>query len=225
MDFDDDGDQDIFVANDFGRNVMYENVDGTFRNVSPDLGLMKAYHSMNVGVANLNNDRYPDVYVSNITTMVKDNKYVLPAPGKPLNFKHDSMATMLVKESNVLYMSHGVGERIDGYVESTQVERGESSTGWAWDAEFMDFDLDGDDDLYVLNGANEYFHWYRTYHDEKTGWHQLDHDREANVFFVNEGGMLRNHSSMSGANYIRKQRKEKKKRNKKCKLSRQKKRR
>ncbi len=203
LDFDNDGDQDLFIANDFGRNVVLENLsDGSFRNASPDLGLDKAHHSMNVGVGNLNDDEYPEVYVSNITTMVKDNKYVLPAPGKPLNFRHDSMATMLVKESSILYMSREEGGRIVGYDASTNVERGESSTGWAWDAEFLDFDLDGDDDLYVLNGANEYFHWYTSYHDERSGWHQLDHDREANVFFVNDAGMLRNRSSASGADFF-----------------------
>ena len=202
-DFDDDGDQDIYIANDFGRNIIFENLgNGSFRNASTDMGLTKAHHSMNVGIGNLNDDAYPDVYVSNITTMVKDNKYVLPAPGKPLNFKHDSMATMLVKESNVLFMSRSEKDQITGYDESTNVERGESSTGWAWDAEFMDFDLDGDDDLYVLNGANEYFHWYTSYHDEDSGWHQLDHDREANVFYENDGGMLRNRSSASGADFF-----------------------
>ena len=38
-DFDDDGDQDLYVANDFGRNCLYRNEGGTFRQIAAKLGL------------------------------------------------------------------------------------------------------------------------------------------------------------------------------------------
>jgi len=208
-DVDRDGDQDIIVANDFGRNALLENLgDGTFRNIAPRLGMTPAYHSMNVGLSDLNDDGFPDIYVSNIALIVKDNKYVLPDPGKPLKFRYDKMATSIVKESNVLWMSRAESGALAAYDRATSIERGESSTGWAWDAEFFDHDLDGDDDLYVLNGSNEYLVFATQFipeddpDSERPAWHHLNHDRESNVFYVNQGGMLRNRSSESGADFF-----------------------
>ena len=40
-DYDADGDQDIYLANDFGRNVLYENRgDGTFHDVAKETGTL-----------------------------------------------------------------------------------------------------------------------------------------------------------------------------------------
>ncbi len=210
-DFDRDGRQDLIVANDYGRNAFLRNVGEVggairFEDVSDELGMNKAFHSMNVGISDLNADGFPEVYVSNIATMVKDNKYVLPDVGKPLDFSYETMATMLVQESNVLYMSHAPEGQLAGYQPSADVERGETSTGWAWDGEFFDFDHDGDDDLYVVNGSNEYNVLFsQFYEDTGSGqpqYHHLSYDRESNVFYVNDGGKLRNQSSASGADFL-----------------------
>ena len=34
-DYDNDGDQDLYVANDFGRNNLYRNNNGTFTDIAP----------------------------------------------------------------------------------------------------------------------------------------------------------------------------------------------
>lgn len=206
-DFDRDGRQDLIVANDYGRNAFLRNLgSGRFENVAPALGITKAFHSMNVGIADLNDDDYPDVYVSNIATLVKDDKYSFPDGNTPLHFDLRALAGMLVKESDVLYMSRLEGGRLAAYEPSRDVERGETSTGWAWDAEFLDFDHDGDDDLYVVNGTNDFNTFsmvYRRFHEEgKTTEHVLDHKRESNVFYRNEGGRLRNVSGESGADLV-----------------------
>ena len=136
-DIDRDGLQDIILANDFGRNAILRNLgNGRFENIAKSLGHTKAYHSMNVGITDLNRDRFPDIYISNIATMVKDNKYVFPDVNTPLKFGAKAMASMLIKEANVLYMSQSEGDRLQRYEPSTHVERGESTTGWAWDGEF-----------------------------------------------------------------------------------------
>jgi hypothetical protein len=165
--------------------------------------MTKAFHSMNVGIADLNDDDYPDVYISNLATLVKDDKYTFPDGNTPLQFDLRAMAGMLFKESNVLYLSRRKDQQLAGYAPSQDVERGATSTGWAWDAEFLDFDHDGDDDLYVVNGTNDFNIFsmvYRRFHDDGPATeHLLDHRRESNVFFRNEGGKLVNVSGESGA--------------------------
>ncbi|MGH7342009.1 MAG: CRTAC1 family protein, partial [Candidatus Rokuibacteriota bacterium] len=205
VDFDRDGRQDLIVANDYGRNAFLRNLgSGKFEDVAPSLGVTDSFHSMNVGITDLNDDDHPDIYISNIAMLVKDNKYMFPDVNTPLNFDLRAMAGMLVKESDMLYMSHVEDGRLAAYVPSTDVERGPTSTGWAWDAEFFDFDHDGDDDLYLVNGTNDYNVYsmvYRRFGEEGAPDREylLDHRRESNVFFLNEDGRLKNVSPRSGA--------------------------
>ena len=206
VDFDRDGRPDIIVANDYGRNAFLRNLgSGKFENVAPALGVTKAYHSMNVGIADLNDDDYPDIYISNLAMLVKDNKYVFPDANTPIDFDLRAMAGMLIKESDMFYMSHLEQGRLARYVPSKDVERGSSSTGWAWDAEFFDFDHDGDDDLYLVNGTNDFNTFSMVYRPldpkKKTRELLLHHRRESNVFFLNEDGKLKNASLRSGADF------------------------
>ena len=204
-DFDRDGLQDIVVANDFGRNVLLRNLGGgRFENIASALGITYAYHSMNVGITDLNRDSFPDLYVSNIATMVKDDMYAFPDAVTTQHFTANAMATLLFKEANVLYMSVSADGRLTGYTPSTDIERGESTTGWAWGAEFFDFDNDGDDDLYVVNGANDYFLYWSNMSLSKGGettYTRHDWGNDPNVFFVNDGGRLLNRSRASGADF------------------------
>ena len=204
-DFDLDGRQDLIVANDYGRNAFLRNQgDGTFRDMAAELGTDEPSHSMNIGLADLNWDNYPDIYISNIVAMVKDDRYVLPDEDTPRHFDPRTMARMRVVESNVLHVSQ-VREGRLSYVNSGAVTRGANSTGWAWDADFFDFDNDGDDDLYCVNGTNDYFIFAETRYQVNEGEMQpvlYTYSRESNVLFVNEGDELRNESGRSGADFV-----------------------
>ncbi len=156
-DFDGDGRQDLIVGNDFGVNAYYRNLgDGRFEDVAAQLGTDKPSYTMNVGLADLNRDGFPDIYISNIVTMNKDEKYVVPNADTPMKFDPRKLANMRVVEANDLFLSQVEDGKLARYELSDRVGRGRSSTGWAWDADFFDFDNDGDDDLYCLNGMNEY---------------------------------------------------------------------
>ena len=205
-DIDRDGRQDIIVANDFGRNALLRNLGGgKFENAASALGISKAFHSMNVGISDLNADGYPDLYISNIATLIKDDKYSFPDVNTPMKFDARAIGGMLVKESDMLYISQARDGRLVSYTVSTKVERGETSTGWAWDAEFFDFDHDGDDDLYVVNGKNDFNSRPLIYNhpvgNGRIERYLLSHSRESNVFFVNEAGKLRNRSAQSGIDF------------------------
>ncbi len=176
--------------------------------MAADLGTDKPSYTMNIGITDLNRDGYPDFYISNIVTMNKDEKYVLPNATTPIKFDPEKLAQMRVVEANDLFTSQvkdGVFER---YILSDAVARGLSSTGWAWDADFFDFDNDGDDDLYCVNGMNEYSVYSSEnpyYADPKGEMRNVVipvAERESNVFFVNKGGMLHNESPQSGANLL-----------------------
>lgn len=201
LDFDGDGWEDLLCGNDFGVNAWYRNKgDGTFEDVSSKLGTDKPSYTMNVGITDLNRDGRPDVYISNIVTMDKDEKYVLPDTKTRMKFNPQKMANMRVVEANDLWVSSG-----NVYEQSKAVGRGMQSTGWAWDADFFDFDNDGDDDLYVVNGMNEYavYSSVNPYLTDAAGKPSNAilpvAEKEVPVFFVNTGGMLQEETARSGA--------------------------
>ena len=96
------------------------------------------------GIVDLNWDEYPDYYISNIVTLAKDEKYVLPTADTPMAFAAENLATMRIVEMNHLFVSVTREGGLARYVLSDAVKRGATSTGWAWDADFFDFDNDGD---------------------------------------------------------------------------------
>lgn len=201
LDFDGDGWEDILVGNDFGVNGWYRNLgNGKFEDVSAKIGTDKPSYTMNVGITDLNRDAKPDVYISNIVTMDKDEKYILPDTKTRMKFNPAKMANMRVVEANDLWISNG-----GGYEQSKNVGRGLSSTGWAWDADFFDYDNDGDDDLYVVNGMNEYsvYSSVNPYLTDPTGKPTTAilpvASKEVPVFFVNTNGMLQEETAKSGA--------------------------
>ena len=164
---------------------------------------------MSIGLSDLNQDGTADIYVSNIVTMNKDQKYVLPSEDTTMEFNPAKLANMRVVEGNDLFISSRMENGSLKYQHSDLVGRGFSSTGWAWDADFFDVDNDGDDDLYVLNGMNDYY-VYSTdnpYYNDPFNGERLhaefpDAAKASNVFFINGGGKLSNVSALSGLDII-----------------------
>ena len=197
VDFDRDGREDLIVGNDFGINAYYRNLgerpgDFRFEDWAAKLGVDKPSYTMNVGLTDWNRDGFPDVYISNIVMMNKDEKYVLPDENTPMKFDSKKLATMRVVETNDFWVSEAEGTRLAGYVQSPDVGRGKASTGWAWDADFFDADNDGDDDLYVLDGMNEYavYSSVHPYFADSPGLENVVVPvalQEQNVFFENVG--------------------------------------
>ncbi|QSX36017.1 CRTAC1 family protein [Shewanella sedimentimangrovi] len=210
-DLNQDGWQDLIVGNDFGVNAYYINQQGKkFVDYAAKLGTDKPSYTMNIGLGDLNRDGIADVYISNIVTMNKDQKYVLPNEDMTAQFNPDKLGNMRVVEGNDLFMSGRSDKGVLSFALSDKVGRGYSSTGWAWDADFFDADNDGDEDLYVLNGMNDYFVYSSKnpyYQDPNnltasTTAYFPDASRAANVFFSNSDGKLNNTSADSGLDFV-----------------------
>ena len=205
-DLNNDGWQDVIVGNDFGVNGYYINKkNGSFTESSNELGTYKPSFTMGIGITDLNQDLLPDVYISNIVTMNKDESYVLPNKDTVVKFNADKLAHMRVVEANDLFISNASESN---YVHSKDVGRGYSSTGWSWDADFFDYDLDGDDDLYVLNGMNE-FNLYSSenpyFRDSKGNERDIlmpVSEKEENIFFENNAGKLTANKGSLGLNLL-----------------------
>ncbi|HVS12361.1 MAG TPA: CRTAC1 family protein [Thermoanaerobaculia bacterium] len=172
-DIDRDGDQDLYVANDFGRNQLFRNRgDGTFEAAGEATGADDPHHGMNVAFADLNRDGYPDLFVTNIWFW--------------------AAASRQVTETNSLLLSQDDG---DAGVRYHRVEEGPLVTedsGWAWAALFFDLENDGDDDLLLVNGFTDYltFVQYREHPERPDELYPINNGRDPNMLFVKDSGTL-----------------------------------
>jgi hypothetical protein len=122
-DLNNDGWQDIYLACDYGTDRMYfNNRDGTFSEVTAKAIGFDTKKGMNADIADYDNDGWMDIYVTNIT-----DEYM--------------------KECNMLWHNNG-----DGTFTDLSKETGACETLWGWAAKFGDFDNDGWQDLFVVNG-------------------------------------------------------------------------
>jgi len=130
-DFDRDGDQDLYVANDVSFNTFFRNEAGkSFTNVSFTTGMDDPRGGMGVSIGDADSDGDEDLFLTNWQL-----------------------------EPNALYMNNLITTRSrksyiatfrDTIVKSRLGRYGVGYTSWG--AELFDADLDGDLDLFVANG-------------------------------------------------------------------------
>ncbi|MCA9216210.1 MAG: VCBS repeat-containing protein, partial [Planctomycetales bacterium] len=153
-DFDNDGDQDLYVANDFGRNNFYRNDDGKFTDVAVAFGVEDMSAGMSVAWGDYNNDGRADLYVSNMWSSagnrISFQRQFLPADSK------NSARSGFQRHARGNSLFRNDGDRFVDASEQAHVTRG----GWAWTSSFADINNDGWEDLLVANG-------YVTQHDER----------------------------------------------------------
>jgi len=142
-DFDSDGDPDLFVGNDYGRNNYFENLgDGRFREDTDHPFHTGASFSMGVSLADFDNSGRFALSVSNMYSHA-GNRIIPLAEGLTPQRKR---SLLLLASGNSLYETEG------GRWKDNGLARGLDEAGWAWGNMFFDFDNDGDKDLYVVNG-------------------------------------------------------------------------
>ncbi len=167
VDYDNDGDPDLYVVNDFGSNI-YPNVlwrndgpgpDGTwtFLDVSEETGTDLSIFGMGLAVGDYDLDGFLDLYATNIN-------------------------------DNVLLRGDGTGLTFTDTTKGAKAGTGKIARDkdrYSWGTMFMDYDNDGDEDLYVVSGHLE--------------GQQHNPDEQPNVLLRNDRGRFKDVSKGSGA--------------------------
>ena len=151
-DLNNDGWPDLYIANDFGPDEYYLNTGATetpprFRLVRdpsghPGIGA-DWWKGMNVDMADVNNDGYLDIYVTNIFSA---------------KYKTD--------EGNMLWLNCADANMPGGRnFHNVATAAGVMDGGWGWGGKFADFNNDGLPDIFTVNGfvtgSPDRNYWYQ----------------------------------------------------------------
>ena len=154
-DYDNDGDVDLYVVNDFGRKNLFRNdliLDGrrraeaTFVDVAAAAGVEDIGAGMSGSWADFDHDGFMDLYVANMFSSAGRRIAFQP------QFKSGEKAEELAgyrrhSRGNSFFRNDGKG----GFKDVAE-ESGTVLGRWAWASLFADLNNDSWEDLYVCNG-------------------------------------------------------------------------
>ena len=125
FDYDNDGDQDLYLTHDANQpNILYQN-DGTgnFVNVAVEANADIAANGMGVDVGDINNDGWLDLYITNLY--------------------ENNLLLNLGPDANGVVRFQRIG-----------ASAGVQDLGMGWGTTFIDYDNDGYLDIYCVNDSN-----------------------------------------------------------------------
>ena len=213
-DYDGSGWPSLYVANDFGRNNLYKNVRGRFRDVAREAGVEDMGPGMSACWFDENGDGQPDLYVANMWTAT-GQRVMSNAPTPELKEAYRRHT-----KGNSLYTNLGNGKFAE-----TGARRGVEMGRWGWSATAHDFDGDGRPEIYaacgMLTGSREPdltgFFWRQVVANSpatatpaskyEDGWNAINqfiregyswNGHESNVFYVRDGERYRDASAEAG---------------------------
>ena len=146
-DVDGDGDADLYVANDYGRNNLYRNDGGSFVDVAGAVGVEDISSGMSVSWADYNRDGWMDVYVGNMFSAA-GNRITYQR-----KFERDRQRAGPLAEVQRMARGNSLFAGADGggFVDRS-VDANVTMGRWSWSSVFADINNDGWEDLVVANG-------------------------------------------------------------------------
>lgn len=159
-DFNNDGWQDIYIANDYNENdYLYLNQkDGKFIEVIREATGHVSLYSMGTDAADINNDGLMDIMT--LDMLPATNERIKLTSGDDNYDKYQQLVRAGFHDQtsrNMLQLNNGVNANgVPVFSEIGQLA-GVSNTDWSWAALMGDFDNDGWKDIFVSNGyARDY---------------------------------------------------------------------
>lgn len=150
-DFNQDGYPDLYIGNDFHEDDYYyvNNGDGTFTDRLRESFGHTSRFSMGSDVADINNDGRPDLISLD---MLPEDELPLKSSEGDDNIQTQRMRTTEFGyyyqfTRNMMYVNQPGGRFME-----TALMSGIAATDWSWSALFGDYNLDGEQDLFISNG-------------------------------------------------------------------------
>jgi hypothetical protein len=146
-DYDNDGDEDLYVTH-FGPSVLYRNNgDGTFTDATRVAGVANGLYASSAAWADYDNDGFLDLFAANYVDFTMDEeKYCGDVKKQRRSYCHPDAYGGL---PDVLYRNQGNGTFKDVARSAGVWDPNGKGLGAVW----LDYDRDGDVDLYVVNDA------------------------------------------------------------------------
>ena len=150
-----DGWPDLYVSNDFfERDYLYfNNGDGSFSEVLPQMMGQISLSSMGGDIADINGDGWPEIFVSDMLPYLPSRlQSKIKFPQLQADIDAFEQGYHYQATRNTLHLNRG--PRPYGGIAFSEIGRSLhiDATDWSWGGLFADFDLDGRRDLFIPNG-------------------------------------------------------------------------
>lgn len=154
-DYDNDGDQDLYVTSTRGGNVLFRNDGDEFRDVTQEAGVACIAHSQTATFFDYDGDGDLDLFVTNTARWTTDE---FDEESHYYRGEADlwiSVYDAKTREENMLFRNDGEGRFSD-----VTHAAGLAGQGWSGDVAVFDYDEDGHPDLLVTNmfGMSQLYH-------------------------------------------------------------------
>ena len=145
-DIDKDGDPDLYVANDFGRNNLYLNENGKFQDIAAQANAEDSASGMSIAWGDYDRDGHMDAYVANMFSSAGSRISHQPEFKPTATEEVRERLQRFARGSTLLRNAGDLG------FEDVSIETGVTIGRWAWSSNFVDLNNDGWQDLAVANG-------------------------------------------------------------------------